>query len=42
VAGASVLHLVIPIAFAVVILLGTVVESYRQTVRAITAVEEPT
>ena len=34
VAGATGLHLVTPIAFAVAILLGTVVVSYRQTVRA--------
>lgn len=32
--GASALHLVIPIAIAVAVLLGTVVVSYRQTVRA--------
>jgi len=32
--GASALHLVVPIAFFVAILLGTVVVSYRQTVRA--------
>jgi amino acid transporter len=33
VVGASALHLVIPIAFAVTMLLGVVVVSYRQTVR---------
>jgi amino acid transporter len=33
-AGAGALHLVVPIAFFVAILLGTVVVSYRQTVRA--------
>jgi amino acid transporter len=34
IAGAGALHLVVPIAFFVAILLGTVVVSYRQTVRA--------
>jgi amino acid transporter len=33
-AGAGALHLVVPLAFFVAILLGTVVVSYRQTVRA--------